>query len=300
MIVGVTDFFGLDVETANADFSSICSIGLVHFRSGQVHKSLQILVDPEDDFDPANIAIHGIRPEDVAGRPTMAKVFPIIAESLKDTALIHHSPFDRTALARAAAKYGAEGLPCTWLDSVQVARRSWEQYRDQGGYGLANLAGLMGIPFTHHNAAEDARAAGLIVLKAIEHTGVSLQAWIDDLGYQSTGADTIPRPIRRPSHNVKHAREGNPDGALFGETLVFTGSMTIPRGQAAALAATAGCAVMDSVTKKTTILVVGDQDLRLTKGQEKSAKQRKAEELISHGAAIRIIGETDFSIMVHA
>ena len=51
----VTDFIALDVETANADFASICSIGFVHFRSGAVFKSLTILVDPEDEFDALNI-----------------------------------------------------------------------------------------------------------------------------------------------------------------------------------------------------------------------------------------------------
>jgi DNA polymerase-3 subunit epsilon len=64
---GITDFIALDVETANADFGSICAIGLVHFRSAEVFKSLMILVDPEDDFDPVNIGIHGIRPGDVVG-----------------------------------------------------------------------------------------------------------------------------------------------------------------------------------------------------------------------------------------
>ena len=60
---GITDFIALDVETANADFGSICSIGLVHFRGGTVFKSLTILRDPEDDFDPINVKIHGLRPK---------------------------------------------------------------------------------------------------------------------------------------------------------------------------------------------------------------------------------------------
>jgi DNA polymerase III epsilon subunit-like protein len=48
-VSGVTDFIALDVETANADLGDICSIGLVHFRSGAVFKLLAILVDPEDE-----------------------------------------------------------------------------------------------------------------------------------------------------------------------------------------------------------------------------------------------------------
>ncbi len=294
----VTDFVALDVETANADFASICSIGLVHFKQGQVFKSLTILVDPEDDFDPVNIGIHGIRPEDVRGRPTMAKVFPVIGEALRDSAIVHHSPFDRTALARAAVKYSTVGLPCTWLDSLQVARRSWAGHREDGGYGLANLARLFQIQFKHHDAAEDARCAGLIVMRAINDTGIPLHSWIDEIGYETTSAGSVVRRQYRPSYAGKHARQGDGDGPLLGEIVVFTGALSIPRGDAAAKAAEAGANVADGVNRKTTILVVGDQDLRLTKGQVKSSKHRKCEEMISKGSLIRIVGESDFMLMV--
>ncbi|MGY4178369.1 DNA polymerase-3 subunit epsilon [Bradyrhizobium sp. USDA 4518] len=293
----ITDFIALDVETANSDFASICSIGLVHFRGGEIFKSLTILVDPEDDFSPANIAIHGIKPEDVAGRPTMAAVFPVIGNALRDTAIIHHSPFDRTALARAATKYGADGLPCFWLDSLQVARRTWDSFASNGGYGLKNLASSFGIEFRHHDAAEDARAAGLIVTRAIADTKISLQSWIDDIGYESR-SEPRPRPINKKSDWKRHAQEGNSDGPLFGETIVFTGALSIARDRAAQMASAAGCRVADSISKKITILVVGDQDLRLTKGQEKSSKHRKAEAMIADGVSIRIVRESDFVMMV--
>jgi DNA polymerase-3 subunit epsilon len=295
--LAVTDFIALDVETANSDFASICSIGLVHFRAGEVFKSLTILVDPEDDFSPANIAIHGIRPEDVAGKPTMAKVIPVIGNALLNTAIVHHSPFDRTALARAAAKYGTSGLPCIWLDSLQVARRAWDSYGANGGYGLKNLATSFGIQFKHHDAAEDARAAGLIVLRAIADTKVSLQSWIDDIGYESVEG-AAPRLFKQKADWKRHSQDGSPDGPLFGETIVFTGALSIERAQAAQMAAIAGCKVVDSVSKKITILVVGDQDLRLTNGHEKSTKHRKAENLIAAGAPIRVVRESDFLMMV--
>jgi DNA polymerase-3 subunit epsilon len=59
--LAISDFIALDVETANSVFSSFCSIGLVHFRSGEVFKSLTILVDPEDDFSPANYLLNVLR-----------------------------------------------------------------------------------------------------------------------------------------------------------------------------------------------------------------------------------------------
>ena len=55
-------FVAIDVETANADISSICQIGLVRVQDGIVRNGWTTLVDPECDFHPGNIAIHGITP----------------------------------------------------------------------------------------------------------------------------------------------------------------------------------------------------------------------------------------------
>lgn len=299
LFVDVRDFIALDVETANADFGSICSIGLVHFRSGEVFKSLTILVDPEDEFDPLNIGIHGIRPEHVAGKPNIAKVLPVIGAALRDAIIVHHSPFDRTALGRAAGRYSTGGLPCIWLDTLQVARKTWHQFRGDGGYGLANLTRAFGIDFRHHDAAEDARAAGLLMLRAIGDGGISLQQWVDDVGYEST-ATSAPKRRIKPGYAGSHARQGISDGPLSGETILFTGTLQISRSEAAIHAASAGCDVVDSISKKVTILVVGDQDLRFTKGQAKSTKHRKAEDLIASGAPMRIVGESDFMLMTGA
>ena len=70
------------------------------------------------------------------------------------------------------------------------------------------------------------------------------------------------------------------------------------RHDAAVAAANAGCQVDDGVTKHTTLLVVGDQDIRKLAGHEKSSKHRKAEELINKGQRIRIVGESDFKSIV--
>jgi DNA polymerase-3 subunit epsilon len=60
------------------------------------------------------------------------------------------------------------------------------------------------------------------------------------------------------------------------------------------MAASIGCDVRDGVAKETTLLVLGDQDLRRLAGYEKSSKHRKAEELIERGQQIRFLGERDF------
>jgi DNA polymerase-3 subunit epsilon len=74
------------------------------------------------------------------------------------------------------------------------------------------------------------------------------------------------------------AQSGNPEGALYKEVLVFTGALQMTRSDAAKIAAAVGCLVEEGVTKRTTILVVGDQDALKLAGYEKSSKHRKAED----------------------
>jgi DNA polymerase III subunit epsilon len=297
----VTDFIALDVETANADVGSICSVGLVHFRAGQIFKSLSILVDPQGPFDPGNVAIHGIRASDVIGKPTMAEVFPVLAQSLNGTIVAHHSSFDRRAFASAAARYGVAELQCFWLDTLAVARRSWREFADAGGFGLANLSRSFEIEFRHHQADEDARACGLIMLKALEDSGLDLEDWLDLVARAPKPAiRSAPKVIvpRRSEAFARYAQSGDRNGRLVGETVVFTGFLQMHRSEAAHLAVKAGCNVVDAVSGKVTVLVVGDQDLRLTRGNVKSRKHRKVEEMIAAGSSVRIVGESEFLQMV--
>ena len=78
---------------------------------------------------------------------------------------------------------------------------------------------------------------------------------------------------------------------MAGETFAFTEKLEVPRGIAAQAAVEMGCNVADGVNKRTTILIVGDQDLRRT-------KHRKAEDMIGAGAYIRIVEENSFMLMV--
>ena len=89
-------------------------------------------------------------------------------------------------------------------------------------------------------------------------------------------------------------KDGNPEGDFFGDSLVFTGAMSLPRRVVTEIASNIGFKVTAGVTKKTTVLVVGDQDISRLAGHNKSSKHRKAEKLIADGQPIRIIKESDF------
>ena len=284
-------FIALDVETANPQFSSICSIGIVFFDESGARKKWATLVNPRDYFYHTNIRIHGITEQRVKTQPDFAGVYHELVSMLGSNTIISHGPFDRGAINRAVSKYQLPPLSNAWIDVIKVARRTWPQFKGTG-YGLKALANNFGIQFTHHDAAEDALTTGLIFLRAIKDSGIPVSEWVTN----SSG------PIKRsPSTKADIRRDGNAEGPLYGEHVVFTGALTISRAEAANLAESVGCAVDKNVTKVTTILVVGDQDVdRLADGNTKSEKHRRAEELTLSGQEINIIGQSDFFALIKA
>ncbi|MEX1254575.1 MAG: exonuclease domain-containing protein [Dehalococcoidia bacterium] len=274
------DFTAIDVETANADLASICQVGVVTFKDLKPSNTFQILVDPEDEFNPVNVSIHGIDESSVSGCGTFPVAMELLRPLLDGRIVVSHTAFDRLAMARATERYRLPAIECRWLDTARVVRRTWTQFA-KSGYGLADMARWCGITFVHHKADEDARAAGMILAHAMAETGLSVEDWFVRISSEGSSSSQIKLT-------------GNPEGPLAGEVIVFTGALAIARREAADLAASVGCDVETSVTKKTTLLVVGDQDLRCLAGHQLSSKHRKAESLILSGQPLRILGEADF------
>jgi DNA polymerase III subunit epsilon len=275
------EFVAIDVETANADMSSICQVGLALFRSGVLAEEWKTYVDPEDYFDGLNVSIHGIDEDTVKGSPTLSGVSEDICRFLDDRVSVCHTHFDRVAVEQAFNKHRLRPPRCRWLDSARVARRTWAEFASRG-YGLGNVCAFLGYEFAAHDALEDAKAAACILRAAMEKTGLDIEGWVRRVKLPINSAGCVSK------------RDGNPEGPLYGEVMVFTGALQTPRREAVDMAARAGCSVEPGVTQRTTILVVGDQDVKKLAGHEKSSKHRKAEMLISEGQAIRILRESDF------
>lgn len=284
------DFVALDVETANEDRWSVCQVGLAFFQNGEVCDTWKSLVDPETYFDEFNIEIHGITPEMVRGAIRVPQMYDQVAKKTQGMIVTHHTPFDRTSFAQIAELCSKKPMQSTWLDTARVVRRTWEEL-STNGWGLKSAAQWLNIKQEHHHdALDDAITSGKILLLALEKSQIGLNEWLT-LAYQ------------KPRWNEKElsrlaAADANPNGPLFGEVVVFTGALSITRLEAAKLAYQMGCNIDEGVTQKTTLLVVGDQDIKRLAGYSKSSKHRKAEALRSQGQSIRIIGEKDFFSMV--
>jgi len=247
------------------------------------------LINPEDFFSHINIEIHGIDEEMVLNAPLFPDVLDKLKYFMQGSVCVCHTHFDRVSLAKAFYKYGISPLDLLWLDSARVVRRAWIEFAWKG-YGLANICRKIGYEFKHHDALEDAKAAAQVLLAVIKESSLDLNDWLI----------RVKQPINLENSSSGPAvqRVGNPEGELCGTVLVFTGALQISRKDAADMAAKIGCNVASGITKETTLLVVGDQDITKLAGRDKSNKHLKAEMLISKGQNIRIIKESDFIDLV--
>ena len=253
-----------------------------------IGKGWRTLVNPESWFDPNNIRIHRICEEDVEYSPKMPEIWDEIERRVGDSVVVSHSAFDQVALRRVAKKYELDQLHVTWLDSTRIVRRAWPDAFGERGYGLKNVARTLGIEFKHHDALEDARALAAVVIEACRTGGLDIDGWLKRV----KGPIFDPKEPK-PGVRVPVRKKGSPEGWLIGETIVFTGRLSVNRKEAAGCASAAGCDVDRNVTKRTTMLVVGTQNPTVLRGYDKSRKHRQAEAMIEKGANIEILSEED-------
>lgn len=286
-------FIALDVETANDWPGSICQLGLACVRADGSILTLSGLLDPQSQFLSVNTRLHGIDAARVRGSPPFRTVFPLVAQALARQPVVQHSTFDRSAIVAACQRAGLTCPPLEWIDSVSIARRAWPHLKGNGGHGLASLKAKLDLTFDHHDAGADAWAAAQVVLRAEAETGQDFR----DLSVPARRRPRTPPPAT-PNRPIKPQGKSAPSRLAAGHVVVFTGSLTISRSEANALARLAGMTVAGTVTHQTTLLVLGEQDPAMLAGHQKSARHRRAEAFIAKGSSLRIIGESEFIELV--
>lgn len=317
------DFTAIDFETANGFRGSPCAVGLSRVRDGQIVEEAFWLMRPpagHDHFDPRNIEIHGVTPQQVASQPRFAEVFEEIAAFLSDDILVAHNAAFDTGVMRAALQASARPGPAfSYACTVILARRSYSL----PSYSLPFVAEAARVPLiNHHDAIEDARAcAGILIDIAAKHGVATIEDLYHSLelplpqmeAFFPAPGEPKETPAAAPSNWFGWPEEGpNPEPnaladrnhPLFGQTVVFTGNLQISRGTAKQRAALVGAQPASTVTGKTTVLVVGDgfiaADLRRgdTSVGRVTAKARRVLELHGKGQKIEVLSEGEFMQMI--
>lgn len=157
-----------DVETANSQRDSICSIGIIRYEDNKVVYEKEILVNPETEFNYFNIQIHGIRPVDVAYAPTFPEVWKEIKCYFENTILVAHNAksMDLCALYKTLERYQLSMINNQYICTMELAKKIFKNDDSIQSYRLDVLSQKFNIKLLHHhNALDDTRACFEILKK---------------------------------------------------------------------------------------------------------------------------------------
>ncbi len=300
------DFITIDFETATADRNSPCEIGLTFVQDSKVVETKSWLIKPMQypHFDPFNIYIHGIRPEDVADKPEFNQLWKAEIKSFLENQFViaHNAGFDFGVLRKTLEAYNIPFPTLQYSCSYLFSKKVWTGLLS---YDLKSLCHKNNISFKHHRAGDDSLACAELSLKAFELAGVNsiddfpekLRTSIGQLydgGYRPSETKRLYQP-KDLSKIIGDPAKHKPDSLFYGSNVVFTGTLSsMVRAEAQQLIADIGGINSNTVTKDTDFLIVGQQDFRFVGEDGMSNKQEKAQHLLEKGAKIEVISESDF------
>ena len=296
------NFLAIDFETANSSRASICSIGIVIVENGLIKEEIHTYIDPRDEFTYFNTVIHGITEDMVQGAPTFEEYWPEFKAMIEGRVLIaHNASFDMSALRYALDLFNEPYVDFTYGCSYVFSKKVWPLLFN---HKLSTVADHLAISFKHHDALEDARAAALVTLAALENSQADTLEDLSDMHNLQLGIHSVlsytPAGARKGKRSkIVPTRKTDKSHPFFNASVVFTGKLqSMTRGEASQLVLNYGGICPNNVTRNTGYLVIGDYDLTSFTEIFASTKMQKVEELINKGHPIKILGESHFLKMV--
>lgn len=161
----MSSFVAIDFETATSQRDSICSVGIVTVKDGEITEEYHALIQPPYNiYDWNNIQVHGITEEDTKNAPFFNEVYPEIHKRLANKRVVaHNESFDRGVLKASMEahnlSYKALNIGKKWECTMRIYRAK--------GYKPAKLdycSARNNIELIHHDALSDARACAKLYL----------------------------------------------------------------------------------------------------------------------------------------
>lgn len=157
------DFAAIDFETANSERTSICSVGAVIVRNGEIAETFYSLIRPEPDYYSYWCSqVHGLTSKDTKGAPLFPEVWKQIEPLIEGLPLVaHNKSFDESCLKAAFRCYRMDypdyEFHCTCLASRRVFGQTLPNHQ------LHTVAARCGYQLhNHHHALADAEACAWI------------------------------------------------------------------------------------------------------------------------------------------
>ena len=156
--VGLSDFAAIDFETANYERSSVCSVGIVIVRDGEIVDQFYSLIQPEPNYYNYRCSqVHGLCCEDTDDAPVFPKVWEQVEPLIEGLPLVaHNKNFDESCLQ----VYQMDYPDYEFYDTLWAARRAFPYLENHQLHTVAAECGY--ILENHHHALADAEACAWI------------------------------------------------------------------------------------------------------------------------------------------
>ncbi len=163
----MTDFAAIDFETANYERSSVCAVGVVIVRGGEIVDTFYSLIQPEPNYYCWQCrAVHGLGHADTDDAPVFPEVWAQIEPLIEGLPLVaHNSPFDEGCLREAFRVYQMDYPDYEFYDTCRASRHALP---DLDNHQLDTVSAACGyILENHHHALADAEACAWIARKIL-------------------------------------------------------------------------------------------------------------------------------------
>ena len=161
------DFIAIDFETANAERSSVCSVGIVIVKDGEIVDKFYSLIQPEPDYYSYwNTRVHGLTQKDTMDAPVFPKVWEQVELLIEDLPFVaHNARFDEGCLKAVFKVYQMDYPDYEFHDTLKAARKA---FPCAPNHQLHTISALCGYDLTmHHHALADAEACARIAIEIL-------------------------------------------------------------------------------------------------------------------------------------
>ena len=170
------EFVVFDIETTglNSHTNKIIEIGAVKIKAGRIIDRYSQLINPGISIPYHITEITSITNEQVANQPKIDEVIGKFVEFIGDAVLVaHNAPFDMGFIKRDIKEYLNIDLESSVIDTLQMARDLFPDFKK---YGLGDLNKSLGLALEkHHRAVDDSQATAnmfIIFLEKYKEKGI--------------------------------------------------------------------------------------------------------------------------------
>jgi len=164
------EFVVFDIETTglNSHTNKIIEIGAVKIKAGRIIDRYSQLINPGISIPYHITEITSITNEQVANQPKIDEVIGKFVDFIGDAVLVaHNAPFDMGFIKRDIKEYLNIDLENSVIDTLQMARDLFPDFKK---YGLGDLNKSLGLALEkHHRAVDDSQATANMFIIFLEY-----------------------------------------------------------------------------------------------------------------------------------